>query len=84
MKLHTAVKECKMNEDIIYYPKGHTVVIAKEFNVYNVGDEIIYIQINDSTDLLELEPGEGFDTAVGITHAVIKTDGAKVKYTYWS
>lgn len=84
MKLYTAVKECKMDEDIIYYPKGYTVVIAKEFNVYNVGDEIIYIQINDSTDLLELEPGEGFSTEVGINHAVIKTDGAKVKYTYWS
>ena len=82
-KLRTGVKECSLNEDLIVYPNGVTILVACEFNVYNLSEVSIRIQLNEEGDILELEPEEGFSTAQPVTHARILTAGAIVKYSYW-
>ena len=70
--------------DMIEYPEGVTIQLAYEFNVFNLGEENVEIQFNNEGDNLVLEPGEGFEIiGFPIEHAVIKTNGATVKYSYW-
>lgn len=82
-KIKTGVKTFSANEDIIEYKGRVTVVVAKEFNVYNLGDYDIEIQFNGCEDLVLLEPGEGFSTNMEVRHAIVMTEGAVIKYSYW-
>ena len=83
-RLKSREKTCALNEDLIEYPEGTTIQLAYEFNVFNLSDSNIEIQFNNQGDNLVLEPREGFDvTGFPIEHAVIKTNGATVKYSYW-
>lgn len=82
-KLCTNIKECGMNEELIIYPPGVDILVAYEFNVYNLSEVDIQIQLNNEGDILTLEPDEGFSTGQPITHAVVLTAGAIVKYSYW-
>ena len=81
-KVVTGTKTFAKDQDIIDYGT-RTVVVAYEFSIYNMGDEIAYIQFNGCEDLVELEPGEGFNTNMQVRHAIVKTDGAIIKYSYW-
>ena len=74
---------CNKEHDLIEYPEGIDIQLAYEFNVFNLSDINIEIQFNGGGDNLILEPGEGFETNMPIAHAIIKTDGATVKYSYW-
>ncbi len=69
--------------DMIEYPEGVDIQLAYEFNVYNLGEENVEIQFNEEGDFLTLEPGEGFEVSLPITHAVVKTADSKLKYSYW-
>lgn len=82
-KLRSKVGTFDSGYDMIEYPEGVTVMVAYEFNVYNLGDINVEMQFNEIGDVLVLEPGEGFETNMPIAHAIIKTDGATVKYSYW-
>ena len=83
-RLKSKEKTCELNEDLIEYPEGITIQLAYEFNVFNLSDVNIEIQFNNEGDNLVLEPGEGFEIiGFPIEHAVIKTNGATVKYSYW-
>lgn len=83
-RLKSREKTCALNEDLIEYPEGTTIQLAYEFNVFNLSDVNIEIQFNNEGDNLVLEPGEGFEIkSFPIEHAVIKTNGATVKYSYW-
>lgn len=82
-KLYTDTKQCKANEDLLFYKEGITILVAYEFNVFNLGEEDIEIQFNDEGEILVLEPQEGFSTSQQINHARVLTEGAIVKYTYW-
>ena len=69
--------------DMIEYPKGVTIQLAYEFNVFNLGEENVEIQFNNEGDNLILEPGEGFEVSLPVEHAVVKTANANLKYSYW-
>lgn len=69
--------------DMIEYSEGVTIQLAYEFNVFNLGEENVEIQFNNEGDNLILEPGEGFEVSLPVEHAVVKTDGANLKYSYW-
>lgn len=72
------------NKELIEYEEGETVVVAYEFNIFNVDDTTtLRVRFNGNGDVLELEPGEGFETDMPITSVVTLTDGVKVKYSYW-
>lgn len=84
MRLICEKKECLVNEDIIKYEGKETIVLAKEFSIYNLGESDVKIEfIGKNNGVLILEPGEGFDTKNDIRHAVVRTEGAIVKYSYW-
>ena len=68
---------------MIEYPEGVTIQLAYEFNVFNLGEENVEIQFNNEGDNLILEPGEGFEVSLPVEHAVVKTAGANLKYSYW-
>lgn len=82
-RLVSKITECKANQDLIVYPEGVTIMIGYEFNIYNVGDKDVEIKFEEDGDILVLEPNEGFDTQFPIEHAIVLTEGAVVKYTYW-
>ena len=69
--------------DMIEQPEGVTIQLAYEFNVFNLGEENVEIQFNNEGDNLILEPGEGFEVSLPVEHAVVKTAGANLKYSYW-
>lgn len=70
--------------DMIEYIEEGVIQLAYEFNVYNLGDKDVEIQFNGIGDILILEPGEGFEiNTFPIEHAVVKTNGANLKYVYW-
>ena len=69
--------------DMIEYTEGTDIQLAYEFNVYNLGEENVEIQFNKEGDFITLEPGEGFEVFLPITHAVVKSTNAKLKYSYW-
>ena len=69
--------------DMIEYPEGTDIQLAYEFNVYNLGEENVEIQFNKEGDFITLEPGEGFEVFLPITHAVVKSTSARLKYSYW-
>lgn len=69
--------------DMIEYPEGTDIQLAYEFNVYNLGEENVEIQFNEEGDFLTLEPNEGFEVSLPITHAVVKSTNARLKYSYW-
>lgn len=84
MRLICEKKKCLVNEDIIKYEGKETIVIAKEFSIYNLSELDVEIEfIGKNSGVLTLEPGEGFDTKNDIRHAIIRTEGATVKYSYW-
>lgn len=74
---------CEKDSDLIKYEPNEHIVLGREFNVFNIGDVEVKILLNDSDDMLILEPGEGFDTRMVISHAIVKTEGAMLKYSYW-
>ena len=69
--------------DMIEYTEEGVIQLAYEFNVYNLGDKDVEIQFNNEGDNLILEPGEGFEVSLPVEHAVVKTAGANLKYSYW-
>lgn len=69
--------------DMIESPEGTDIQLAYEFNVYNLGEENVEIQFNKEGDFITLEPGEGFEVFLPITHAVVKTANSRLKYSYW-
>lgn len=72
------------NRELIEYEEGETIVVAYEFNIFNIDDSMtLVVKFNGNGDELELEPGEGFETNMPITSVVTLTDGVKVKYSYW-
>lgn len=84
-RLKSKTIKCNDGHDLIEYKEGINLVLAKEFNVFNLSDKDVSIEFNDEDDVdyLILEPGEGFDTCIPISHAVIRTDDSTVKYSYW-
>lgn len=81
-KLKTNVGVFEEGQDLIDY-MGLTVMIGHEFCVYNLGESDIQLQLNEEGDLLTLEPQEGFHTNFPVAHAIVKTGGAYLKYSYW-
>ena len=52
----------------------------EEFNIHNLGEETIHIQLNDG-NWIELESGEGFSTRHRVYKCEVQEQGAIVKYS---
>ena len=71
----------KKNVNILdKYIKELRLASLEEFNIYNLSDAPIHIQINGG-NFFELEAGEGFSTSIRVYKCIVKEKGAVIKFS---